>query len=79
MGNRALAYGISSGSTTEIPATSSQYTAGPANGKVRRAKTGSTRIATAGTQNHSVVCGAPGEPRPSTTSSMATMARTAGG
>ena len=77
MGNRASAYGISSGSTTEIPAASSQYTAGPANGKRRQAKTGSTRVAIAGTQNQSVVSGAPGEPRPSTTSSMAAIARTA--
>jgi hypothetical protein len=43
----------------------------------RRAKTGSTRIAIAGTQNQSVVCGAPGEPWPSTTSRMAALARTA--
>ena len=77
MGNSALVYGISSGSTAEIPAASSQYTAGPANGKRRRAKTESARIAIAGTQNQSVVPGAPGEPRPSATSSMATTARTA--
>ena len=77
MGNRASAYGISSGSTNEIPPASTQYTAGPANGKRRRAKTASTRIAMAGTQNQSVVRGAPGEPCPSTTSRMAAMPRTA--
>jgi hypothetical protein len=77
MGNRASVYGISSGSMNEIPPPSNQYTAGPANGKRRRAKTGSTRIAIAGTENQSVVRGAPGEPCPSTTSSIATIARTA--
>ena len=57
--NRALAYGISSPSTNVIPAPTSQYTAGPANGKRRRAKIGSTRTAIAGRQNHNVVRGAP--------------------
>ena len=51
--------------------------AGPANGNQRRANIGTTRTASAGTQNHSVVVGAPGEPRPSTTSSMATIASSA--
>ncbi len=77
MGNSAFAYGISSGSTNEIPAATSQYVAGPANGNHRRANTGTTRTAIAGMQNHSVRLGAPAEPRPSTTSSMATIARAA--
>jgi len=64
-------------STNEIPAAKSQYAAGPANGNHRRANTGSTRIASAGRQNHSVVVGAPDEPRPSTTSSIATIASSA--
>ena len=74
---RDSGYGISSGSTNEIPAAKSQYAAGPANGNHRRANTGSTRIASAGRQNHSVVVGAPDEPRPSTTSSIATIASSA--
>src|SRR5271167_3006080 len=74
---RDSGYGISSGSTNEIPAAKSQYAAGPANGNHRRANTGSNRIASAGRQNHSVVVGAPGEPRPSTTSSVATIASSA--
>src|ERR1700729_4231101 len=74
---RDSGYGISSGSTNEIPAAKSQNAAGPANGNRRRANTGSTRIASAGRQNHSVVVGAPGEPRPSATSSIATIASSA--
>jgi len=61
----------------EIPAAKSQYTAGPANGNHRRAITAGTRIAIAGRQNHSVVVGAPDEPRPNTTSSIATIASSA--
>ena len=55
MGKRALANGISSGSTNEIPAARSQYIAGPANGNRRRVNTGATRTAIAGMQNHSDV------------------------
>ena len=61
----------------EIPAAKSQYAAGPANGNHRRANTGSTRIASAGMQNHSVFVGAPDEPRVSTTSRIATIASSA--
>ncbi len=74
---RDSGYGISSGSTKEIPAAKSQYAAGPANGNHRRANRGSTRIASAGRQNHSVVVGAPDEPRPTTTSRIATIASSA--
>src|SRR5580704_12073263 len=74
---RASGYGISSGSTKEIPAAKIQYVAGPANGNHRRANSGRTRIASAGRQNHSVVVGAPDEPRPSTTLRIATIASSA--
>src|SRR5580704_16940061 len=77
IGKRDSGYGISSGSTNEIPAAKRKYAAGPANGNHRRANTGSTRIASAGRQNHSVVVGAPDEPRPSTTLSIATIASSA--
>ena len=77
IGKRDSGYGISSGSTNEIPAAKRKNAAGPANGNHRRANTGSTRIASAGRQNHSVVVGAPDEPRPSTTSSIATIASSA--
>ena len=42
-------------STNESATASSQYAAGAAKGKRRRAKTGRTMIASAGTQNHRVV------------------------
>src|SRR5579862_8898790 len=71
---RDSGYGISSGSTNEIPAAKSQYAAGPANGNHRRANRASARVASAGRQNHSDVVGAPDEPRPSTTSRDATIA-----
>ena len=70
-------YGTSSGSTNEVPAAKSQYAAGPANGNRRRANRGSTKIPRAGRQNHSVVVGAPDEPRPRTTSSIAMIASSA--
>src|SRR6202042_2968291 len=77
IGKRDSGYGISSGSTNEIPAAKRKNAAGPANGNHRRANTGSTRIASAGRQNHSVVVGAPDEPRPSTTLSIATIVSSA--
>ena len=55
----------------------SQSAAGAAKGKHRRTKSGSTRTPTAGTENHKVVAGAPGESRPTTSSSMPAIARTA--
>src|SRR6201986_1518528 len=77
IGKRESGAGSGGGPTNEIPAAKSQYAAGPANGNHRRANTGSTRIARAGRQNHSVVGGAPDEPRPSTTLSIATIASSA--
>ena len=59
-GNRLTMNGIRIGSTNDSAAARTQYAAGPANGKRRRRKSGSTRHATAGTENHSVVSGAPG-------------------
>ena len=46
-------------------------------GKRRRARSGRTRSASAGTASQSVVAGAPGASRPTTSSSMPAMARTA--
>ena len=76
IGKRDSGYGISSGSTNEIPAAKRKYAAAQTE-TIAAANTGSTRIASAGRQNHSVVVGAPGEPRPSTTSSIATIANSA--
>ena len=50
---------------------------GAAKGKRRRANSGSTRTATAGTVNHSVKGGAPGASRPTTSSSIPAIARNA--
>ena len=61
-------------STNESPTASSQNAAGAAKGKRRRAKSGSTRIAIAGTPNHGVVRGASGKPRRNATSNMASSA-----
>ena len=69
--------GISRPSTNESAVAMSQYAAGAAKGKRRRAKSGSTITATAGTANHSDVLGAPGESRPMISSSMAAIPRTA--
>ena len=52
--------GISSPSTNDSAAARIQYAAGAAKGNRRRAKSGSTRTAIAGTENHSGVAGAPG-------------------
>jgi len=60
----------------ETAAASSQYAVGAPKGKRRRAKIGRTMIAIAGRANHSGR-GAPGESRPTTTSSIAAVARTA--
>lgn len=64
-------------STNESATASSQHAAGAAKGKRRRAKSGSTMIAIAGTPNHTVVRGAAGESRPTTSSSMPAIARSA--
>jgi hypothetical protein len=61
--------------TNEIPAASSQYVAGAANGKRRRAKIGDTTIAISRRANQSE--GAPSESRPTTTSDMASIAKAA--
>jgi hypothetical protein len=71
-----IANGISRQSTNEIPAASSQCPAG-AKGKRRRARIGRKSIAIAGRTNHSVVRGASGEWRPTSTSSMAAIRRSA--
>lgn len=47
-------------STTEIPMASSQNTDGAAKGNRRRARSGNTSTAIAGTLNHSAVRGASG-------------------
>jgi hypothetical protein len=64
-------------STNESAVASSQYAVGAPTGKRRRAKSGSTMIAIAGTSNHSGVPGASGESRLSTSSSMPVIARNA--
>ena len=61
-------------STNEIPTPSSQNAAGAAKGKRRRAKSGSTSTAIAGTVNHSVVRGASGAPRRKATSNAVSIA-----
>src|SRR5580765_3505641 len=61
-------------SMNESPTPSSQNAAGAAKGKRRRAKSGSTSTAIAGTLNHSVVCGTSGAPRRKATSNMASIA-----
>src|SRR5215813_11668254 len=58
----------------ESPTPSSQNAAGAAKGKRRRAKSGSTSSAIAGTVNHSVVRGASGAPRRKATSNVVSIA-----
>ena len=74
MANRLVTNVTSSPSTNEIPTASSQNATGAAKGKRRRAKSGLTRTAIAGTPNHGVVCGASGKPRRNATSNMASTA-----
>ena len=69
-------YGISSGSTNEIPAAKSQYAAGPANGNHRRGK-GKHQDRERGKAEPQRRCRSPDEPRPRTTSRMATIASSA--
>src|SRR4051812_13413622 len=71
-----IANGISRQSTNAIAAASTQCAAG-AKGKRRRARIGTTRIAIAGSANHSVVRGAFAEFRPTSTSSIAAISSNA--
>lgn len=75
--NRLVMNGISRQSTKEIPAASSQYDAGAANGKRRRAKIASTNDATAATTNQTDEWGALGAPRLTAKSSRPRIARSA--